>query len=201
MSVQAPWIRALGSEELARLRAPPRRAACVEVGAPARKVLLAACGDEVLALDARCAHRGGPLEQGDIEDVAGNDGSAVAPTIRCPWHGRRYCLRTGREVSADGAAVGSWPAQRVHTTEARPDGLYVRLSGAGGEGARPCPSDEFAQVPSAEARGGARLPIAMERSALQALLLAEAAAEDTGAAAGAARADGGPEFVPDEFLF
>ncbi len=40
-----------------------------------------------------CPHRGGPLDDAPVEDGC----------IRCPWHGYRFDLRTGR--SADGRAL------------------------------------------------------------------------------------------------
>ncbi len=84
------------------------------------------------AIDARCSHRGGPLESGDIEELDGKDSHlqlSVARTcdtlcaqlrniscqgedvasfdtgeqgsicVKCPWHGRSFCLETGREAA------------------------------------------------------------------------------------------------------
>ena len=40
----------------------------------------------VHAVDAKCYHQGGPLGEGDIEELgAGNI------CIKCPWHGYRVC--------------------------------------------------------------------------------------------------------------
>ncbi|WP_240476856.1 DUF2231 domain-containing protein [Geminicoccus roseus] len=52
---------------------------------------------EVHALGARCAHMGGPLAEGWIEQ-----GGLV-----CPWHGSRFCLRSGRPL--DGPATAPQP--------------------------------------------------------------------------------------------
>jgi len=49
-------------------------------------------------MDARCGHRGGPLESGDMEDLPG-----VGLCIRCPWHGRRFQVESGHEEIRHGA--------------------------------------------------------------------------------------------------
>ena len=36
-----------------------------------------------------CPHRGGPLDDALVEDGC----------VRCPWHGYRFDLRTGREAA------------------------------------------------------------------------------------------------------
>jgi nitrite reductase/ring-hydroxylating ferredoxin subunit/uncharacterized membrane protein len=46
-------------------------------------------GDMVHAMGARCAHQGGPLDQGWV----------LEGTLVCPWHGSRYDLATGQPVS------------------------------------------------------------------------------------------------------
>jgi nitrite reductase/ring-hydroxylating ferredoxin subunit len=43
---------------------------------------------DVYAMDARCYHMGGPLWEGDIEDLMGG-------VVRCPWHSYRIVLATG----------------------------------------------------------------------------------------------------------
>jgi len=50
-----------------------------------RRLLLVNADGEVHALDARCPHRGGPLEQGDLWQGM----------VECPWHHYRYDVRTG----------------------------------------------------------------------------------------------------------
>jgi nitrite reductase/ring-hydroxylating ferredoxin subunit/uncharacterized membrane protein len=42
----------------------------------------------VVALDARCPHRGGPMEQGELRDGC----------ITCPWHGSAFRVDTGELV-------------------------------------------------------------------------------------------------------
>ncbi|KAG7487987.1 hypothetical protein MATL_G00029460 [Megalops atlanticus] len=45
---------------------------------------------EFFAMDARCAHSGGPLCQGDIEEADG------VLQVFCPWHDYDFNLRTGK---------------------------------------------------------------------------------------------------------
>lgn len=46
------------------------------------------------ALDARCSHRGGPLDEGPV----------IAGCIECPWHGSRFALDDGTVVRGPAAA-------------------------------------------------------------------------------------------------
>jgi nitrite reductase/ring-hydroxylating ferredoxin subunit/uncharacterized membrane protein len=48
-------------------------------------VMLLRQGGELFALSDRCAHRGGPLHEGEIEDGC----------VRCPWHHSVFRLRDG----------------------------------------------------------------------------------------------------------
>jgi nitrite reductase/ring-hydroxylating ferredoxin subunit/uncharacterized membrane protein len=63
-------------------------------------------GETVLALHDTCAHAGGPLSGGTLED-----GSLV-----CPWHGSTYRLTDGR--ARRGPTVYDQPAYEVRRTEA-----------------------------------------------------------------------------------
>ena len=58
---------------------------CLVVGTPSGAVLIAAAGDEVVALDNRCPHMGFPLHRGSIEDGI----------LTCHWHHARFDLRSG----------------------------------------------------------------------------------------------------------
>ena len=49
------------------------------------------------AIDARCSHEGGPLDQGDIEEL----GNKLL--IVCPWHSFDFDLNTG--LSSTGLKV------------------------------------------------------------------------------------------------
>ena len=52
---------------------------------------------QIFALAEKCAHLGGPLSEGEIR----ND------SVICPWHGSRFCLRTGAVL--DGPATHPQP--------------------------------------------------------------------------------------------
>lgn len=56
-------------------------------------IVLVKQGDEIFALRDTCTHLGGPLSEGKLE----------GDSIRCPWHGSRFCLKDGRVL--DGPAV------------------------------------------------------------------------------------------------
>jgi nitrite reductase/ring-hydroxylating ferredoxin subunit/uncharacterized membrane protein len=51
-------------------------------------VLLVRLDGEIHALTNTCTHLGGPLNEGEME----------GDTIRCPWHGSRFCLTDGAVV-------------------------------------------------------------------------------------------------------
>jgi len=56
-------------------------------------IVLVKQGDDIFALRDTCTHLGGPLSEGKLE----------GDSIRCPWHGSRFCLKDGRVL--DGPAV------------------------------------------------------------------------------------------------
>ena len=82
---------------LAALRA--RLPLAVEVGGRGFRVV--ELEGELLAHATECPHRLGPLEHAALEDGC----------LRCPWHGYRFDLRSGR--SADGRRLRLAPAPRV----------------------------------------------------------------------------------------
>ena len=63
-------------------------------------------GDAILALHEQCAHAGGPLSGGTLEDG----------TVACPWHGSRFRLADGRVTR--GPSVYDQPAYEVRRAEA-----------------------------------------------------------------------------------
>jgi nitrite reductase/ring-hydroxylating ferredoxin subunit len=63
------------------LESAPRR-----VEARGVAVVLVRQGERVHALADACAHLGGPLSEGQIDDIS----------IRCPWHGSRFGLENGQ---------------------------------------------------------------------------------------------------------
>jgi nitrite reductase/ring-hydroxylating ferredoxin subunit/uncharacterized membrane protein len=56
-------------------------------------VVLVRKGEKIFALRETCSHLGGPLAEGKLE----------GESIRCPWHGSRFCLKDGSVL--DGPAV------------------------------------------------------------------------------------------------
>jgi nitrite reductase/ring-hydroxylating ferredoxin subunit len=72
------WHDVIGESEL--VEGAPR---CVTVDNV--EVLVVRHGGELFALSDRCAHRGGPLHEGEIADGC----------VTCPWHGSVFRLRDG----------------------------------------------------------------------------------------------------------
>ncbi len=66
-------------------------------------VLLIRIDDQLLALDDRCTHRGGPLHEGEVSDGC----------ISCPWHGSRFRLTDGEVVA--GPAIRPQRSWQVRT--------------------------------------------------------------------------------------
>ncbi|XP_060083876.1 uncharacterized protein HI_0077-like [Ylistrum balloti] len=62
-------------------------------------------GKQFFVLDASCPHEGGPLDEGDIEDI---DGRWV---VLCPWHFYDYDLETGK--SSSGLVQDTYPVEVV----------------------------------------------------------------------------------------
>jgi len=52
-------------------------------------VVIANVGGKLHAITNKCTHRGGPLNEGELE----------GSTIICPWHGGKFDLATGKVVS------------------------------------------------------------------------------------------------------
>lgn len=88
---------------------------------------------KLYCMDSTCYHAGGPLGNGDIEDVNGES------CLVCPWHLYQVSLEDGSKfyqpliMTADKKMVpGGWKkkenAQRVHKVEERADGIYVTLN-------------------------------------------------------------------------
>lgn len=66
-----------------------------------REAVLVKRGNRVFALDNSCCHRGGPLDEGELD----------GQTITCPWHGSTFDLSDGSVVS--GPATAPQPALEV----------------------------------------------------------------------------------------
>ena len=87
----------------------PRR-----VDANGMPVLLLRSGGRIYAIAETCAHLGGPLSQGKLEDL----------TVRCPWHGSRYSLEDGRVI--EGPSAHAQPVLQVRVRDGQ---IEVRGSG------------------------------------------------------------------------
>ncbi|KAI8501460.1 hypothetical protein Bbelb_207310 [Branchiostoma belcheri] len=86
------------------------------------------------SMDRICHHAGGPLQDGDIEDIAGH------ACIVCPWHKIKITLATGESLyrAIDPDTIKQRPPktrwtskgvkQRTHTAEVRDGNVYVTLS-------------------------------------------------------------------------
>ncbi|MGR4001503.1 MAG: thiamine pyrophosphate-binding protein [Alphaproteobacteria bacterium] len=60
-----------------------------------KSVVLVRRGGRAYALDGLCPHQGGPMAEGSL---------CVDGTLRCPWHGYRFDLKTGRNAEGEADA-------------------------------------------------------------------------------------------------
>lgn len=74
------------------------------------KILLVKRGQEVYALDAICPHKGGPLEEGTLENGC----------IVCPWHGWQFDIETGDCIMCPGENI------KKHAVKIEGDKVYLR---------------------------------------------------------------------------
>ena len=90
------YAKGVGIDQTAFTSGPPewRDAAAEEavaegslhaVTVDGQQVLVTRRGGRLYALAARCAHRGGPLQDGELVDGC----------VQCPWHGSRFLLEDG----------------------------------------------------------------------------------------------------------
>lgn len=68
-------------------------------------VLLVRRGQRIYAIAETCAHLGGPLSGGELEQA----------TVRCPWHGSRFSLEDGRVL--EGPSVHAQPVLEVRVRD------------------------------------------------------------------------------------
>lgn len=97
------WHRVAGRDEL-----PEGQIRSVSIDG--KQIVLTHHNGEYGALDARCPHQGGPLDQGSIE----------RGLLRCPWHGWGFDPLTGEVFDGGSHDVPSY------AVEVRDDGVYVR---------------------------------------------------------------------------
>ncbi|HEX6211846.1 MAG TPA: Rieske 2Fe-2S domain-containing protein [Methylomirabilota bacterium] len=76
-----------------------------------RTLALFNVGGTYYAIDNACAHRGGPLGEGDLE----------GPVVVCPWHAWRWDVTTGRNANNPAVTMTCYPV-RVEGTS-----IFVEL--------------------------------------------------------------------------
>jgi nitrite reductase/ring-hydroxylating ferredoxin subunit len=67
---------------------PPSPGKAVRVDVKGVPVAVFNVDGELRAIEARCTHRGGPLDQGPV----------TGRLVTCPWHGSQFNLDTGQVV-------------------------------------------------------------------------------------------------------
>lgn len=96
-----------------------------------RDIVIVRVGEDIYALDSLCFHSGGPLWDGDIEDLGGKY------CLNCPWHSKKVCLETGKHYyeSVDPHNQEKppvWTAgdvvQRTHKVTLRDGKVFILLS-------------------------------------------------------------------------
>ncbi len=80
--------------------------------ADGRAIAVFHCDDGYYAIDDVCTHDGGPLA----------DGHMIGCEIRCPRHGARFDIRTGRALS-----MPAIEPVATHVVEVRGDDIYVKI--------------------------------------------------------------------------
>ncbi|MBI4246907.1 MAG: Rieske 2Fe-2S domain-containing protein, partial [Candidatus Rokubacteria bacterium] len=85
------------------------------VEAAGRTLALFNADGHFYVIDNACAHRGGPLGEGDLE----------GQIVTCPWHAWRWDVTTGANVNNPAVRVASFPV----TVEGGE--VYVELEAAG----------------------------------------------------------------------
>ncbi len=68
------------------------------------RILLAAAGDGLYAIDDTCSHEDASLSLGALQER----------TVKCPLHGSRFCLRTGAALDEPAELpVATYPVERI----------------------------------------------------------------------------------------
>lgn len=60
--------------------------AMLKVDRNGKKVLIANVGGKFFAMDRICNHKGGPLDEGELD----------SGVVTCPWHGSKFDCKTGK---------------------------------------------------------------------------------------------------------
>ncbi len=96
------YVRIAGMSEV-----PPGSGLAVEING--RCIAIFNVDGVFFALDNTCAHRGGPLGEGELE----------GEVVTCPWHSWEYNVRTGISLTT--------PSTSVKTYEVKVDGEDVTV--------------------------------------------------------------------------
>jgi thiamine pyrophosphate-dependent acetolactate synthase large subunit-like protein/CDGSH-type Zn-finger protein/nitrite reductase/ring-hydroxylating ferredoxin subunit len=102
------WVKVAEAAEIAEGQT-------LSVTVDGKAIVITHYNGEFGALDSKCPHQRGPL----------NDGSIEAGLLRCPWHGWGFDPLTGEVVEGGHHDVPSYPV------EVRDGGVYVRTAGEG----------------------------------------------------------------------
>ena len=97
-------------------------------------------GEEVAVADHLCYHHGGPLADGDIEELslppalAAVGGRPSATVVLCPWHLYKIDIRSGEcyYMGSDAALRSKGVRQRTHGAVIGADGFVGGLGLGGG---------------------------------------------------------------------
>ncbi|CAH0478383.1 unnamed protein product [Peronospora belbahrii] len=120
---------------------PPGSKKCIELSITHRNVMILNLQGKVFCMDQACYHHGGPLFNGDIEEI---DSKMI---VKCPWHAYHIVVETGEGIykgvnmtmTSSGKLQPSSPKlkskgvkQRTHLVELRNGGqdIYIADSSA-----------------------------------------------------------------------
>ena len=85
------YVRVIGVGDL-----PPGKGHVTEVNG--REIAIFNVDGTFFAVDNTCAHRGGPLGEGELE----------GDVVTCPWHSWEYNVRTGISLTTRSASVKTY---------------------------------------------------------------------------------------------
>ena len=86
----------------------------VEIVADGQIIAIFRHGGQLFALDGMCAHQGGPIAEGTVENGC----------VTCPWHGWQYELATGIQT------INRQPLQQNFPVRLREGAIEIQLQGS-----------------------------------------------------------------------
>ncbi|HAS44523.1 MAG TPA: Rieske (2Fe-2S) protein [Microscillaceae bacterium] len=117
------WYKIFASIDEASTKVPLNTTKRARIGT--QKVCIAHTSEGFFAVDDECTHMRASLTNGHLNNYS---------EVICPWHGYRFCLKTGEEKSGKNTY-----ALETHKIEEREDGLYLGLY----KDQKPPQKDEF----------------------------------------------------------